>query len=253
MSRTHPNAEREHDVVVFGATGFVGKLTAAYLARQAPDGTRDRARPGAPSPSSSRPAPSSAGAAADWPLIVADSQRRRGAGARSRRRPRSSPRPSAPTSATACRWSQACAAAGTHYADLTGEVLFMRRSIDTARRGGAGERRADRPHLRLRLDPLRPRRARCCTAHAQATGGGDLEDTTLVVSAMRGGVSGGHDRLAARPARRGQAQTGAAPAAAGRPVRAEPGPLRRARPWPRARPDRRRPRRRRSAAGSPRS
>jgi saccharopine dehydrogenase (NAD+, L-glutamate forming) len=33
-------AEREHDVVVFGATGFTGKLTAQYLVRNAPAGTR---------------------------------------------------------------------------------------------------------------------------------------------------------------------------------------------------------------------
>ena len=33
-------ASREHDVVVFGASGFVGKLTAAYLAKHAPAGTR---------------------------------------------------------------------------------------------------------------------------------------------------------------------------------------------------------------------
>ena len=32
--------ERDHDIVVFGATGFVGELTAAYLAAAAPDGTR---------------------------------------------------------------------------------------------------------------------------------------------------------------------------------------------------------------------
>ena len=31
---------RTHDVVVFGATGFVGRLTAAYLAEAAPAGTR---------------------------------------------------------------------------------------------------------------------------------------------------------------------------------------------------------------------
>ncbi|MDQ0792715.1 trans-acting enoyl reductase family protein [Streptomyces sp. B1I3] len=33
-------AERPYDVVLFGATGFVGKLTAAYLAEHAPDGCR---------------------------------------------------------------------------------------------------------------------------------------------------------------------------------------------------------------------
>ena len=32
-------AERDLDVVVYGATGFVGKLTAEYLARAAPEGT----------------------------------------------------------------------------------------------------------------------------------------------------------------------------------------------------------------------
>ena len=33
-------AERDHDVVVFGATGFTGALTAQYLARNAPEGLR---------------------------------------------------------------------------------------------------------------------------------------------------------------------------------------------------------------------
>jgi short subunit dehydrogenase-like uncharacterized protein len=33
-------AERDHDIVLFGATGFTGSLTAEYLAQQAPDGLR---------------------------------------------------------------------------------------------------------------------------------------------------------------------------------------------------------------------
>ena len=33
-------SEREYDVVIFGATGFTGELTAEYLARRAPAGTR---------------------------------------------------------------------------------------------------------------------------------------------------------------------------------------------------------------------
>jgi short subunit dehydrogenase-like uncharacterized protein len=32
--------DRAHDVVLFGATGFTGALTAEYLARHAPSGTR---------------------------------------------------------------------------------------------------------------------------------------------------------------------------------------------------------------------
>jgi short subunit dehydrogenase-like uncharacterized protein len=33
-------ADREHEIVLFGATGFTGQLTAEYLARHAPTGTR---------------------------------------------------------------------------------------------------------------------------------------------------------------------------------------------------------------------
>ena len=34
------SGDREHELVLFGATSFVGELTAAYLARHAPAGTR---------------------------------------------------------------------------------------------------------------------------------------------------------------------------------------------------------------------
>ena len=33
-------ADREHDIVLFGATGFTGELTAEYLAAHAPATTR---------------------------------------------------------------------------------------------------------------------------------------------------------------------------------------------------------------------
>src|SRR5947207_7288254 len=38
--RLSANGARQHDVVLFGATGFTGGLTAEYLAANAPDGTR---------------------------------------------------------------------------------------------------------------------------------------------------------------------------------------------------------------------
>jgi short subunit dehydrogenase-like uncharacterized protein len=37
---TSPARDRQHDIVVFGATGFTGELTAAYLAEHAPEGLR---------------------------------------------------------------------------------------------------------------------------------------------------------------------------------------------------------------------
>jgi short subunit dehydrogenase-like uncharacterized protein len=63
---------RDHDLVLFGATGFVGTLTAGYLARAAAPGTRialaGRSRERLEQVRDALPAP-----AGDWPLLVADS------------------------------------------------------------------------------------------------------------------------------------------------------------------------------------
>ena len=62
---------REHDLVVYGATGFVGALTAAHLAEHAPPGSRialaGRSRDKLAAVRRDLP-PS----ARDWPLIEAD-------------------------------------------------------------------------------------------------------------------------------------------------------------------------------------
>jgi short subunit dehydrogenase-like uncharacterized protein len=86
--------------------------------------------------------------------------------------------------------AQACAEAGTHYADLTGEVLFMRRTADklhdVAARTGARIVHAcgfDSIPSDLGVFVLRDRVAR--------ETGDELTDTTLAVTGMRGGLSGG--------------------------------------------------------------
>jgi len=66
------SGDRELDVVLFGATGFVGRLVGGYLAAHAPDGVRI----GLAGRSAQRLADvrSQLGAAASgWPLLVADS------------------------------------------------------------------------------------------------------------------------------------------------------------------------------------
>ena len=176
------------DLVLYGATGFVGKLTAAYLLRAAPSDARIglagrsqqkldelRTRLGGP--------------AANWPLIVADSSDRAALDAMARRTTAV-----ATTVGPYLRYGlplvAACADAGTHYADLTGEPLFMRRTIDEfdepARRSGA------RIVHTAGFDSI-PSDLGVLTLHDQVArdGAGDLEDTTLVVTALRGGISGG--------------------------------------------------------------
>ena len=85
---------------------------------------------------------------------------------------------------------QACAQAGTDYVDLTGEVLFIRDSIDawqdTATASGA------RIVHSCGFDSV-PSDLGVLELHRRvvADGAGELGETTLVVTALRGGISGG--------------------------------------------------------------
>jgi short subunit dehydrogenase-like uncharacterized protein len=218
-------ADRELNVVVFGATGFVGRLVAGYLAGHAPAGVRVglagrsrdrleqvRAQLGT--------------AAAKWPLLVADSADTASlaAQARSARVVATTVGPDRPGGLPLVA---ACAEAGTGYVDLAGEVLFMRDSIDrycevaarTGARivhGGGFDSIPSDLGVHLLYETVR------------ADGGGELEDTTLVVTQLRGGFSGGTlasiagqaDELRADPALR---RTAADPYALSPDRPAEPG------------------------------
>jgi len=201
------SAARDLDVVVFGATGFTGRLVAEYLAGHAPSEARIGLA-GRSQDKLARVRSELPGAAAAWPLITADS--------------------SDPGSLTALAEAtkvvlttvgpyargglalvEACAAAGTDYADLAGEVLFMRDSID--RHGAAAEAGGAKIVHACGFDSI-PSDLGVLLLHeaAQADGTGALEETTLLVAAMRGGFSGGTvasikgqlDEMRADPARK---------------------------------------------------
>jgi short subunit dehydrogenase-like uncharacterized protein len=181
------NAERDLDVTVFGATGFVGRLVAEYLARHAPDGVRV----GLGGRSEEKLAEVRAeigGRAADWPLVVADTSDAETLAAMAR-----GTRVVATTVGPYRRYGlplvDACVEAGSDYADLTGEVLFVRESIERHERAQASGTRIVHS---CGFDSI-PSDLGVYLLHeaAQADGAGDLEDTTLVVTGMRGGASGG--------------------------------------------------------------
>jgi short subunit dehydrogenase-like uncharacterized protein len=176
-------ATRDLDVVLFGATGFVGKLTAEYLARAAPD----HARIGLAGRSLKKleDVRDELGArVADWPLIVADAADR-AALAKLAERTTAVATTVGPYRRYGMALVEACAGAGTHYADLTGEPLFMRETIE----------RLDAPAIAsgarivhtCGFDSI-PSDIGVLTLHEAA---GELTDTTLVVRRLRGGVSGG--------------------------------------------------------------
>src|SRR5688572_6746230 len=81
---------------------------------------------------------------------------------------------------------EACAAAGTHYADLTGEVLFMRKAIDAA--DAAAQASGARIVHTCGFDAIPSDLSVMLLAEAP---GEPLTDTTLIVKSVKGGVSGG--------------------------------------------------------------
>ncbi|RNI24349.1 saccharopine dehydrogenase family protein [Flexivirga caeni] len=179
--------QRQHDIVLYGATGFVGKLTAAHLARHAPDGVHialagrstsrvEAVRDGLPA------------AARDWPIVVADSSDEA-----SLRALAESSKVVISTVGPYARYGLplvgACATAGTDYVDLTGEVLFVRESID--RFAAEAERTGARIVHSCGFDSVPSDLGALVLSRAvERDEAGELGDTTLYM-AMKGGVSGG--------------------------------------------------------------
>ncbi len=132
MPETESDSEsaRDFDLVLFGASSFVGELTAAYLAGNVPDDFRvalaGRSREKLEKTRSALP-----GEASEWPIMLADSRDDESLAAMAK-----STRVLVTTVGPYAKYGLpvvlACAEAGTDYADLTGEPLFMRNSIDSA-------------------------------------------------------------------------------------------------------------------------
>ena len=176
------------DIVVFGASGFVGRLTAAYLAAQAPP----HLRVGLAGRSTQRLADVRASlgeTAVDWPLLEADAADPKSLQALAGATP-VVVTTVGPYTRHGLPLVEACAAAGTDYADLAGEVVFVRRSIDTCHdvASATGARIVHAcgfDSIPSDLGVL------LLSERARDDGAGDLAETTLGVLSAKGGVSGG--------------------------------------------------------------
>ena len=180
------NQTRRFDLVLFGASGFVGRLVAQHLADQAPAGVRIalagrtlarleevRDRHGR----------------SEWALLTADSSDHAAladlAGAA-----RVVASTVGPYHRHGLPLVLECARAGTDYVDLTGEVAFVRESIDRAH--DEAVRTGARLVHSCGFDSV-PSDLAVHLLHGAATadGAGGLGDTTLLVTQLRGGLSGG--------------------------------------------------------------
>jgi short subunit dehydrogenase-like uncharacterized protein len=121
-----PRSEaREFDLVVWGATGFTGRLLAASLPAAAPGGLRWAL--GGRDPARLEALRAELGL--DAAVVVGDALDPESM-ATMARRTWVVPTTVGPYARYGTPLLAACVAAGTHYADITGEVPWMRRSID---------------------------------------------------------------------------------------------------------------------------
>lgn len=178
---------RDLDITLFGATGFVGRLTAEHLAATAPEGVKI-ALAGRSPERLGQLRTELGGRAADWPVVLADATDVASLEAMAARS-RVVVSTVGPYQHHGMPLLLACAEAGTDYADLTGEVLFVAEAIErahhTARASGA------RIIVSCGYDSV-PSDLGVHLLHraAQADGAGGLKDTTLFARA-NGALSGG--------------------------------------------------------------
>lgn len=185
-----PSDARSHDIVLFGATGFTGKLVAEYLARKAPKGLRwaIAGRNREKLEAVREELEEIDARLSSLPILIADGHDQASLDAL------------VPETRVVCTTvgpfgqhgrllAAACARHGTHYCDITGEVPFIRASID--------ENHAKAVETRTRI-------VHCCgfdsipsdlgvlilSEHAHEIGG-SLSWAKGFVGEMRGTTSGG--------------------------------------------------------------
>lgn len=179
------------DVTLFGATGFVGRLTAEYLANHAPQGVTialaGRNQSKLEKVRSEIAQDSGVESVREWPIIVADSF-----DAPSLQNLAEQSTAIISTVGPYTRYGEelvrACAEAGTHYVDLCGEVLFMHRTISkfhsTAEKSGARIVHA------CGFDSVPSDIGMLMLHEAAKESGEPLTEATMLVK-MKGGLSGG--------------------------------------------------------------
>jgi short subunit dehydrogenase-like uncharacterized protein len=169
------------DVAVFGATGYVGELVAQHLAATAPGG----ARIGLAGRSKEKLEQVRDRIDRDWPLLVVD--------AADPAELVESARVVCTTVGPYARYGRplvdACAATGTHYLDLTGEVVFHREVIDALHDEAVSTGAKIVPSCGYDSIPS-DLAVLLLAEQARADGAGTLGETTHV-ACLKGGVSGG--------------------------------------------------------------
>jgi short subunit dehydrogenase-like uncharacterized protein len=179
--------QRDLDIVIYGGSGFVGRLTAEYLAKA---GAGIRVGLAGRSTERLLAVRQALGAGAEnWPLIVADLAQPEALTAMAART-QVVISAVGPYSRRGLPVVAACAAAGTDYADLTGEVPFVRQSIDRHHEQAVDS--GARIVHSCGFDSI-PSDLNVYALHRRVLDddAGELDETTFVLRGYSGGFSGG--------------------------------------------------------------
>lgn len=180
-------SQREFDIVLYGATGFAGNLTAQYLANTG--GAARIALAGRSVDKLTAVRDGLGPAGRDWQLIEADASSQSTLDALAART-QVVVTTVGPYTKYGLPMVAACAQAGTDYADLTGETMFIRDSIDLYHKQ-AHDTGARIVHS-CGFDSIpSDLTVYALFRRAQQEGAGELADTDFVLRGFSAGVSGG--------------------------------------------------------------
>lgn len=179
--------QREFDIIVYGATGFVGKLTAEYLAKAG--GEARIALAGRSTQKLEAVRATLGEGARDWVLVTADASSPSSLEAMAART-RVVVTTVGPYSRYGLPLVAACAKTGTDYADLTGEAMFVRQSIDDYHKQ-AIDTGARIVHACGFDSVPSDMTVYALYSRARQDDAGELLDTNYVLRDFAGGVSGG--------------------------------------------------------------
>ncbi|WP_296212858.1 trans-acting enoyl reductase family protein [uncultured Corynebacterium sp.] len=181
--------DRSYDITLLGATGFVGALTAGYLAANAPEGVRIAlaGRNQSKLETLRDQLAATHPRAAEFPLVIADSSDNRSLEklARDTRVVISTVGPYYRHGFPLVR---ECATHGTHYVDLAGEPLFMRESADSYHDRAAAS--GARIIHACGFDSIPSDLGMMLLGQGASENKDPLETATMIVK-MKGGLSGG--------------------------------------------------------------
>lgn len=174
--------DRDVDVVLYGATGFVGRLTAHRLSAAA-----SGVRVALAGRDSDQLKALKRDLGVDWPVLVVDTGDAAGLQALAR----STRAVASAVGRHGLPLALACAEAGTSYADLSGEVPFVRRSIDALHDIAAAT--GARIVHGCGFDAVPSDLSTYLLAEAvRADGQGTMTETVHIVEQLKGGFSGGN-------------------------------------------------------------